>query len=105
MLKCTVYSTVFFFLKESTSSLETRFLLADNLYCKASVPPTDKVCLWLVALLEENLSIRLPQRILIFLRKTDFFQDQFTTTEVNMAKVYNWGVKRRNEDDSTRNKA
>lgn len=37
----------FFFLKESTSSLETRFLLADNLYCKASVPPTDKVCLWL----------------------------------------------------------
>ena len=24
----------------------TRVLLADNLYCKASVPPTDKVCLW-----------------------------------------------------------
>lgn len=51
VLRWTVYSTVmylfFFFLKESTSSLETRFLLADNLYCKASVPPTDKVCLWL----------------------------------------------------------
>lgn len=34
-------------LKESTNPMETRFLLADNLYCKASVPPTDKVCLWL----------------------------------------------------------
>ncbi|XP_074863571.1 prefoldin subunit 3 isoform X1 [Carettochelys insculpta] len=33
--------------KESTNPMETRFLLADNLYCKASVPPTDKVCLWL----------------------------------------------------------
>ncbi|XP_037067462.1 prefoldin subunit 3-like [Peromyscus leucopus] len=55
--------------KESTNSMETRFLLADNLYCKASVPPTDKVCLWLganvmleydideaQALLEKNLS-------------------------------------------------
>lgn len=27
--------------------METHFLLADNVYCKASVPPTDKVCLWL----------------------------------------------------------
>ncbi|XP_054070209.1 prefoldin subunit 3 isoform X3 [Rissa tridactyla] len=33
--------------KDSTNPMETRFLLADNLYCKASVPPTDKVCLWL----------------------------------------------------------
>lgn len=46
VLHLPVYST-YIFLKESTTSLETRFLLADNLYCKASVPPTDKVCLWL----------------------------------------------------------
>ncbi|XP_070263616.1 prefoldin subunit 3-like [Myotis yumanensis] len=35
--------------KEYTNSMETRFLLADNLYCKALVPPNDKVCLWLGA--------------------------------------------------------
>uniref|UniRef100_A0A2K6UP59 Prefoldin subunit 3 n=1 Tax=Saimiri boliviensis boliviensis TaxID=39432 RepID=A0A2K6UP59_SAIBB len=36
--------------KESTNSLDTRFLLADNLYCKASIPPTDKVCLIILAI-------------------------------------------------------
>ncbi|KAF3818659.1 hypothetical protein GH733_012076 [Mirounga leonina] len=35
--------------KEPTSSPETRFFLADNPHCQASVPPTDKVCLWLGA--------------------------------------------------------
>lgn len=118
MLKCTVYSTVFFFfLKESTSSLETRFLLADNLYCKASVPPTDKVCLWLganvmleydideaQALLEKNLSTA-TKNLDSLEEDLDFLRDQFTTTEVNMARVYNWDVKRRNKDDSTKNKA
>ena len=28
-------------------TLDTRFLLSDQLYVNASVPPTDKVCLWL----------------------------------------------------------
>lgn len=36
-----------FILKDSTDPMDTMFLLADNLYAKASVPPTDKVCLWL----------------------------------------------------------
>ncbi|ERE80357.1 prefoldin subunit 3 [Cricetulus griseus] len=103
--------------KESTNSVETRFLLADNLYCKALVPPTDKVCLWLGAnvmleydidearaLLENNLST--ARKNLDSLEKDlDFLQDQFTTTEVNMARVYNWDIKRRNKDDSTKNKA
>lgn len=33
--------------QDTTEPMETHFLLADNVYCKASVPPTDKVCLWL----------------------------------------------------------
>uniref|UniRef100_A0A2K6T8M9 Prefoldin subunit 3 n=1 Tax=Saimiri boliviensis boliviensis TaxID=39432 RepID=A0A2K6T8M9_SAIBB len=85
--------------KESTSSPETRFLLADNLHCKASVPPKDKVCLWLGANVMLEYDIDEAQEDL------DFLQDQFTTTEVNMARVYNWDVKRRNRDDSTKNKA
>ncbi|XP_004717593.1 prefoldin subunit 3 isoform X1 [Echinops telfairi] len=103
--------------KESTKSLETRFLLADNLYCKASVPPTDKVCLWLganvmleydideaQALLEKNLGTA-TKNLDSLEEDLDFLRDQFTTTEVNMARVYNWDVKRRNKDDSIKNKA
>nr|XP_004661141.3 taste receptor type 2 member 38 [Jaculus jaculus] len=102
--------------KETTNSMETRFLLADNLYCKASVPPTDKVCLWLGAnvmleydidkaqtLLEKNLSTA-TKNIDALKEDLDFLRDQFTTTEVNMARVYNWDVKRRNKDDSTKSK-
>ncbi|EPQ19466.1 Prefoldin subunit 3 [Myotis brandtii] len=103
--------------KESTNSMETRFLLADNLYCKASVPPTDKVCLWLganvmleydideaQALLEKNLTTA-TKNLDSLEEDLDFLRDQFTTTEVNMARVYNWDVKRRNKDDSAKNKA
>lgn len=35
------------FHQETTEPMDTHFLLADNVYCKASVKPTDKVCLWL----------------------------------------------------------
>ncbi|XP_010776944.1 prefoldin subunit 3 [Notothenia coriiceps] len=35
--------------KDTKTPMDTHFLLADNVYCKASVPPTDKVCLWLGA--------------------------------------------------------
>uniref|UniRef100_A0A8C5KEZ2 Prefoldin subunit 3 n=1 Tax=Jaculus jaculus TaxID=51337 RepID=A0A8C5KEZ2_JACJA len=79
--------------KESTNSMETRFLLADNLYCKASVPPTNKVCLWLGAnvmleydideaqvLLEKNLSTA-TKNLDSLEEDLDFLQDQFTTTE------------------------
>ncbi|XP_036779465.2 prefoldin subunit 3 isoform X2 [Manis pentadactyla] len=86
--------------KESTNSLETRFLLADNLYCKASVPPTDKVCLWLganvmleydideaQALLEKNLSTA-TKNLDSLEEDLDFLRDQFTTTEVIITKIY-----------------
>ncbi|XP_044161860.1 prefoldin subunit 3 [Bufo gargarizans] len=103
--------------KSTTNPMETRFLLADNLYCKASVPPTDKVCLWLganvmleydideaQALLEKNLSTA-TRNLESAEEDLDFLRDQFTTTEVNMARVYNWDVKRRNKDDVSKSKA
>ncbi|KAG8513474.1 Prefoldin subunit 3 [Galemys pyrenaicus] len=103
--------------KEGSDSLETRFLLADNLYCKASVPPTNKVCLWLgahvmleydtdeaQALLEKNLSTA-TTNLNSLEEDLDFLRDQLTTTEVNMSRIYNWDVKRRNKDGSTKNKA
>ncbi|CAI9570686.1 unnamed protein product [Staurois parvus] len=103
--------------KGTTEPMETRFLLADNLYCKASVPPTDKVCLWLganvmleydideaQALLEKNLSTA-TRNLESTEHDLDFLRDQFTTTEVNMARVYNWDVKRRNKSDGAKIKA
>ncbi|KAI1898201.1 hypothetical protein AGOR_G00069910 [Albula goreensis] len=97
--------------KDTTDPMETRFLLADSVYLKASVPPTDKVCLWLGAnvmleydideaqsLLEKNLAT--ASRNLESLEEDlNFLRDQFTTTEVNMARVYNWDVKRRSKDN------
>ncbi|KAM6949033.1 prefoldin subunit 3 [Aplochiton taeniatus] len=97
--------------KDTTDPMLTHFLLADNVYCKASVPPTDKVCLWLganvmleydideaQALLEKNLAT--ASRNLESLEDDlDFLRDQFTTTEVNMARVYNWDVKRRSKEN------
>ncbi|XP_062070996.1 prefoldin subunit 3 [Lepus europaeus] len=103
--------------KESANSLEARFLLADNLYCKAWILPTDKVCLWLganvmleydideaEALLENNLSTA-TKNLDALEEDLDFLRDQFTTTEVNMARVYNWDIQRRNKADSTKSKA
>ncbi|XP_069603254.1 prefoldin subunit 3 [Ranitomeya imitator] len=103
--------------KGTTEPMETRFLLVDNLYCKASVPPTDKVCLWLganvmleydiddaQALLEKNLSAA-TRSLESTEEDLDFLRDQFTTTEVNMARVYNWDVKRRNKDGVSKSKA
>ncbi|XP_012369377.1 prefoldin subunit 3-like [Octodon degus] len=97
--------------KKPTVSLETRFLL----HCKASIPPTDKVVLWLganvmleydidevQALLEKNLSTAM-KNLKSLDEDLDLLRDQFTVTEVNMATVYNWDVKR-NKDDSTKNK-
>uniref|UniRef100_A0A8C5P4T9 Prefoldin subunit 3 n=1 Tax=Jaculus jaculus TaxID=51337 RepID=A0A8C5P4T9_JACJA len=100
-------------LKYSTNSMETRFVLADNLYCKASLLPTDKVYLWLganvmleydideaQALLEKNLSTA-TKNLDSLEEDLDFLRDQFTTTEVSMAR----DVKKRNKDNSTKSKA
>lgn len=37
----------FFVFKGTPEPMETHFMLADSVFCKASVPPTEKVCLWL----------------------------------------------------------
>ncbi|XP_013403501.1 prefoldin subunit 3 [Lingula anatina] len=93
--------------KDSSETLETRFLLSDQLYAKAKIPPTDKVCLWLganvmleytiddaEALLTKNLEAA-TKTLAQVEEDLGFLRDQTTTIEVNMARVYNWDVKRR----------
>lgn len=95
-------------LEKQNEKFETQFLLSDQVLAKASVCPTKTVCLWLGAnvMLEytlEDAKTLLAQNIesatknLSYVEHDlDFLRDQFTTTEVNMARVYNWDVKRRN---------
>ncbi|EFN79350.1 Prefoldin subunit 3 [Harpegnathos saltator] len=93
--------------KNNSHNLETQFLLSEQVYAKAIIPPTDKVCLWLGAnvMLEYTLddaqemltkNIEAAKRNLGYVEHDlDFVRDQFTTMEVNMARIYNWEVKRR----------
>jgi len=93
--------------QESPDLIDTRFLLSDQVYARAKIPPTDRVCLWLganvmleytledaEALLSRNLE-KASKNLAQLEDDLDFLRDQFTTTEVNMARVYNWDVKRR----------
>ncbi|XKL64738.1 hypothetical protein PGB90_004824 [Kerria lacca] len=85
----------------------TEFLLSEQLYSKAKINPKNTVYLWLGAnvmleytledaadLLSKNIESAKQQETTIE-EDLDFLRDQFTTTEVNMARVYNWDVKRR----------
>nr|CAG4638168.1 EOG090X0IRH [Chydorus sphaericus] len=93
--------------KEASESIETRFLLSDLLYSRAVIEPTDKVCLWLGANVMLEYSLGDAKALLKKNHETatknlaqvhhdlDFLRDQMTTTEVNMARLYNWDVKRR----------
>ncbi|KAF4522127.1 hypothetical protein B566_EDAN012589 [Ephemera danica] len=92
---------------DTPGSIETQFMLSEQAYLKATIPPTDKVCLWLGAnvMLEYSLddaaglltkNTEAAKRNLGYIEHDlDFLRDQLTTTEVNMARVFNWDVKKR----------
>ncbi|XP_028037286.1 prefoldin subunit 3 [Bombyx mandarina] len=94
-------------LKEQKEEVETQFLLSDQVFVKANVPPTKSVCLWLGANVMLEYSLEDAEKLLTTNMETaqenlnqvehdlDFLRDQCTTTEVNMARVYNWDVKKR----------
>ena len=85
--------------------MNTNFLLSDNIWAKARVPnTTGKVGLWLganvmveytyaeaIVLLGKNLS-NAEAKIKETEDDIDFVKDQITTTEVNLARIYNQGV-------------
>lgn len=92
--------------RDSAEDMETRFVLSDQVYSKAVIPPTERVCLWLGAnvMLEYTLegaeellckNLQMATRNLTELNSDlDFLRDQITTTEVNMARLHNWNVKK-----------
>lgn len=101
-------------LLEAKTELNTHFLMSSQLYSKARIPPTDKVCLWLganvmleypldeaKALLAKNLSTSLSNLKQIE-EDLEFLRDQITTSEVNLARVYNWNVKRMQASEASK---
>lgn len=97
-------------LLESKEELNTHFLMSSQLYSKARIPPTETVCLWLganimleypleeaKALLSKNLSTSMSNLKQIE-EDLEFLRDQITTSEVNLARIYNWNVKRLQAD-------
>ncbi len=83
-------------------AVESNFLLADNIWAKATIPNDQgRVGLWLganvmveysyddaIKLLTRNLSSA-EEKLAETESDIDFLKDQTTTTEVNMARVYN----------------
>ena len=96
--------------------MSTNFLLSDNIWAKAKVPNnTGKVALWLGAnvmveytyeealkLLGKNL-LNAEAKIKETEDDIDFLKDQITTTEVNLARIYNQGVvNNKNKEKATK---
>lgn len=86
------------------------YQLSENIFSRARVPPTDKVSLWLGAnvMLEYTLEEAIE---LLTKNETNatkmlegleedllFLRDQITTTEVNIARCHNYGVRQRQNE-------
>lgn len=95
--------------KEKDEPFDTTFLVAEEVYAKATVKKPETVSIWLGAnvmveyeldkakeLLEKNKNS--VQKVLDELTaELAFVKDQITTTEVNIAHVHNYGVKKRQQ--------
>ncbi|CAL8139662.1 unnamed protein product [Orchesella dallaii] len=93
--------------KSENKEITNHFRLADHVYIKARIPPVEKIGLWLGAkvMLEydmdegEELLVSKKAKAESNLKATqdiiDNVREQITVTEVNMARIYNWDVKRR----------
>jgi len=92
---------------EKGEKMESQFLLSEQVYAKATIPPTQTVYLWLGAnvmleyqlddaeeLLSKN-KAQAEKSLKEIAFDLDFLRDQMTITEVTMARLYNWDVKKR----------
>eukprot|EP00051_Salpingoeca_urceolata_P028095 m.484979 g.484979 ORF g.484979 m.484979 type:complete len:179 (+) comp23612_c0_seq1:180-716(+) len=92
---------------EAGEDVSSTFKLADNLFAKAKVPPTQTVGLWLGAnvmleypldeaesMLADNLETA-QKRASGLETDLEFVQEQIVTTEVNMARIYNHDVRQK----------
>lgn len=94
-------------LNDQKEDLETNILLSEQVFIKSVIPPTKTVCLWLGAnvmleypldeaetLLKQNMESA-STNLRCLEHDQEFLRDQLTTTEVSMARIYNWDITRR----------
>lgn len=96
--------------KGDGEAAEYTYQLSENIFSKAVVEPTNTVCLWLGAnvmmeyTLEEALELlktnqkNAKETLSTVEEDLQFLRDQLTTTEVNIARVHNLGVKLRSKE-------
>ncbi|KAK6725475.1 hypothetical protein RB195_004043 [Necator americanus] len=95
--------------KEKAEPFETTYLVSEEVYTKATVRNPEKVSIWLGAnvmveyelekakeLLEKNQG-NVQKAVDELTSELMFVKDQITTTEVNIAHVHNYGVKKRQQ--------
>lgn len=95
--------------QESGAELTTHFELSDNMYVQARVPAVETVSLWLGAnvmleypldeadaLLSKNHAAT-QASVADLAADMAFCREQITTTEVNIARIYNWNVRKNRE--------
>lgn len=92
---------------DQKGDMETNVLLSEQVFIKSVVPPTKTVYLWLGANVMLEYTLEEAEQMLsqniegattnlrCLEHDQEFLRDQLTTTEVNMARVYNWDIKRR----------
>lgn len=95
--------------QEEQKVVDAQFQLSDNVYVNAEIPPGDKVALWLGANVMLEYSLDEAEDLLGNNEKTahmalaeydealECLRDQLTVTEVNIARVHNFNVKKRAE--------
>lgn len=98
---------------EGEASLGTHYELSDAVYAKANVPLVEgqTVCLWLganvmleytvdeaIELLTKNLATA-QEALAAVMSDLEYIKDQMTTSEVNIARVYNWDVRERRKKE------
>jgi prefoldin subunit 5 len=92
--------------KEDSTELNVHFNLANNVYSEATVKPEGKVALWLgvnvmleysyeeaLALLNDNFT-KATDKLEETRHNYAFLREQIITTEVNIARIYNYGKRR-----------
>jgi len=101
---------------EECESAEYTYQLCETVWCKASAAPTNVVCLWLGAncmleyTLEEALELlstnekNARENLKSLEEDIAFMRDQITTTEVNIARTHNYGVKQRQDAGQEKSK-
>merc|ERR1711974_417183 len=95
--------------KDEGVEIETRYQLADHVYGRATIKSAQKVNLWLGAevMLEYEVDEALDlikgkltsarESLATYNKDLAFLKDQITTTEVNLARVFNHDVQVRRE--------